>query len=65
MVSSVLEEEEESSKESSDSGDDVIKVELGDKESDLEIDLSEVESAQFDEMEIDELQGIDTIVIDS
>ena len=65
VVSGVLEEEEESSKESSDSGDDVIEVELGDKESDSEIDLSEVESAQFDEMEIDELQGVDTIVVDS
>ena len=65
MVSSVLEEEEESSKESSDSRDDIIEVELRDKESDSEIDLLEVKSAQFDKIEIDKLQGIDTIVIDS
>ena len=45
MVSGILEEEEESSRESSNSRDDIIKVELGDKESDLESDLSEVKSA--------------------
>ena len=55
MTDSILEEEEESS-ESSDSGseNDTIEVELGDKES----ELSEVDSDQFDEMEVD------TIVVD-
>ena len=55
VTDSILEEEEESS-ESSDSGseNDTIEVELGDKES----ELSEVDSDQFDEMEVD------TIVVD-
>ena len=55
MTDSILEDEEESS-ESSDSSseNDIIKVELGDEES----ELLEVDSDQFDEMEVD------TIVVD-
>ena len=63
VVDGIRDKEDESGDESSDEGSDITKVESRDVKSNLESDLSEVENAQFNEMEIDKLLG-DTLVVD-